>query len=291
MVAYRQTRLDVVTGLTAVMLTLSSAGTAAADTITLLLGDVDGGVYNGPGSVDDIPLDPQWVADVAEQWAGIENLDFARVNQAVPFTFTFDLPPDHVVMEATLTTGLRSLGGHPLTDFLLLDTTVVSELLSFRNLGWEDTPTDRVVERRIDLARALGRDLRPLLADGVLNGVYLDDHLVDYVELTMRTGIYGDLDDDDFVGANDLSILIENWNRFVAPNDSSSGDVTGDGFVGLDDLSWLIVNWNVGVLPQDAAVAAVPEPASVVCPLPLVVPLLRRPCTKRRQTGPPVGTP
>ena len=69
-----------------------------------------------------------------------------------------------------------------------------------------------------------------------------------------------DINYDGFVGADDLTTLILNWNATDA--DLGHGDITGDGFVGADDLSRLIDNWNVGTLP--VGVTAVPEPMSLV---------------------------
>ena len=71
--------------------------------------------------------------------------------------------------------------------------------------------------------------------------------------------IPGDVTFDGFVGADDLTTLILNWN--ATGTDLAHGDITGDGFVGADDLSRIIDNWNAGTLPM--ASAAAPEPASI----------------------------
>lgn len=71
----------------------------------------------------------------------------------------------------------------------------------------------------------------------------------------------GDVTGDGFVGADDLSILIRNWNNFVGLGNVTGGDITGDGYVGADDLAWMIDNWNAGTPPPLAT--AVPEPASM----------------------------
>ena len=91
--------------------------------------------------------------------------------------------------------------------------------------------------------------------------------------------IEGDANFDGFVGADDLVVLIDNWNDWVTPRDRSHGDITGDGYVGADDLSRLIRNWNAGVLPTSAA--AVPEPASAGVTILLALMLQTR-CRRRR---------
>ena len=87
--------------------------------------------------------------------------------------------------------------------------------------------------------------------------------------------VLGDMTGDGFVGADDLAILILNWNHFDA--DVAHGDITGDGFVGADDLSWMIAAWNTGTLP--IAAATVPEPASMAL---LAMLLVTTGCTRRR---------
>jgi Dockerin type I domain len=66
---------------------------------------------------------------------------------------------------------------------------------------------------------------------------------------TIPPVIEGDLTDDGFVGISDLNTVLSNWNSTVTPGELSSGDPTGDGFVGIDDLSLVLSNWNSGDLP------------------------------------------
>lgn len=67
----------------------------------------------------------------------------------------------------------------------------------------------------------------------------------------------GDMNQDGFIGAEDLSLLIANWNQDVGPGGPS--DPFGDGFVGALDLAWLIGWWNLGV-PATVAPPAAPDP-------------------------------
>ena len=71
-----------------------------------------------------------------------------------------------------------------------------------------------------------------------------------------------DLNEDGFVGIDDLNIILTNWNLDVTPGDYSSGDTNGDGFVGVDDLNCLLIHWNTGTPPT--AGGNIPEPATLV---------------------------
>ena len=43
--------------------------------------------------------------------------------------------------------------------------------------------------------------------------------------------IEGDVNEDGFVGALDLQIVLNNWNQLVTPGDTSRGDIFPDGFI------------------------------------------------------------
>lgn len=69
----------------------------------------------------------------------------------------------------------------------------------------------------------------------------------------------GDASGDDFVGIEDLDILLVNWGDSVTPGDTALGDVSGDGLVGQADLDIVIAHWGQGIVPQN-----VPEPATAL---------------------------
>ncbi len=75
------------------------------------------------------------------------------------------------------------------------------------------------------------------------------------------TPITGDLNDDGYVGLDDLDIVLANWNLAVPPADPAA-DPTNDGFVGLDDLDVVLGNWNAGTPPTVGT--QVPEPVTGV---------------------------
>ena len=72
----------------------------------------------------------------------------------------------------------------------------------------------------------------------------------------------GDLSGDGFVGIDDLSIVLGNWNATVAHGVVALGDPSGDGFVGISDLNAVLGNWNNGTPP--ASQAHIPEPGTVL---------------------------
>ncbi len=98
--------------------------------------------------------------------------------------------------------------------------------------------------------------------DGTISEVRISNHLVAEQDRLYNINVeplVGDLDEDGFVGLDDLDIVLENWNQSVPPADAAA-DPSGDGFVGLDDLDIVLGNWNAGT-PSSAAV---PEPVTFV---------------------------
>ncbi len=67
-------------------------------------------------------------------------------------------------------------------------------------------------------------------------------------ELVINVPLVGDLNGDGFVGIDDLTLVLANWNLNVPPGDPAA-DPSGDGFVGIDDLSTVLGNWNAGTPP------------------------------------------
>ncbi len=79
-----------------------------------------------------------------------------------------------------------------------------------------------------------------------------------YLLVDERAFLPGDLDGDGFVGINDLTLILSNWNQPMA-DAHPLADPSGDGFVGIDDLNTVLGNWNSGV-PQ---AANIPEPTTL----------------------------
>ena len=77
--------------------------------------------------------------------------------------------------------------------------------------------------------------------------------------------IPGDLNNDGYVGLDDLQPILDHWNQNVTVGDAMLGDISGpdgvpDGYVGLDDLQPVLDHWNEGTQPTPSAI---PEPAGL----------------------------
>lgn len=109
----------------------------------------------------------------------------------------------------------------------------------------------------------------PMGTDENINGFAVFGNLLTWTGFVSGQGIYdyetpgleGDLNEDGFVGIEDLNVILGNWNLNVTAGDKLSGDPTGDGFVGIEDLNVVLGNWNAGVPPSIGSV--VPEPATL----------------------------
>lgn len=95
---------------------------------------------------------------------------------------------------------------------------------------------------------------------GNLSGVDFNNFAGDQFFTVTIPGQEGDLDYDGFVGINDLSIILANWNQ-SGPGIDPQADPTQDAFVGIDDLGIVLGNWNEGTPPT---AAAAPEPTALI---------------------------
>lgn len=242
-----------------------------ARTVSITLGDMDGGINNGPGSADDVYSDLDWRVAVfptkPSTWPFV-GFDFNLKDSQVLFTYDFAIDPEEVVAAAILTLSIRGVHSKVYTDGILLDD--VFNKYSYDQLGWTPVSTAATSLRSVDLANVNGDYLIPTLQDGKLNVAVRDDTLVDYarLDLTLIAAPTGDLNNDGFFGIEDLNIVLSHWNQSVTPYDPLQGDPSGDGFVGVEDLNFVLGNWNAGTPPgagtgvEDTAI--VPEPGMLL---------------------------
>ena len=174
------------------------------ETREYLLGDIDGFVYDGPGSEDGPYVDANflldWVTPAAAGYAnGVEGFDDLSANHALPFTFQFDLVPQEQAVGGSLTIAMRALPGAVGNDRIDLepDRGAVAETFfryDFTDLGWLPISDQGTSTRTIDLGNALGcydhpdvgDNLLPLLEDGRFNVMVHDDVAIDYATLTIE---------------------------------------------------------------------------------------------------------
>jgi len=88
-------------------------------------------------------------------------------------------------------------------------------------------------------------------------------YFVDIGGEVFRVNIPGDVNADGFVGIDDLSVILANWNQNVGLANHAQGDLAGNGdaFVGIDDLNVVLANWNTGTPPTSQA--NIPEPGTI----------------------------
>ena len=124
-----------------------------------------------------------------------------------------------------------------------------------KNADWAVSTVDTDVDNANQVGITYDFEGLPVISyvkDGLIHVAY--DPII-----TITPGLIGDLNQDGFVGIDDLNLILSQWNDNVTPN--SQADPSGDGFVGIDDLSLLLEHWNTGTPPAEGA--AVPEPATL----------------------------
>ncbi len=107
-----------------------------------LVGDIDGFIYDGSGSVDNAFIDPAWQTAVANSSAlPLTKLDDVTGNENVAFTVQHTLDPGEKVVHASLALALRQSGESTSSDFIRLFNMNPENRLDFSALGW-DTQID-----------------------------------------------------------------------------------------------------------------------------------------------------
>lgn len=211
-----------------------------------LLGDYDGGEHDGAESLDNVFVDPLWLAelDTMASLSTVVASDIATPNQTVPFSFDYRLDEDEVVYSATLTLGLRGTSGDSSDDVLFFDS--LSDTRSLRSLGIEVLAEGETTPVTIEV---FGEDLAAL-QDGLLNLAVSEDTAIDFVSLEIGVGLdqqqqmlVGDINGDSLVGFQDFLILSANFGT-TSDATSADGDLDDNGAVNFADF--LILSQNFG---------------------------------------------
>ena len=166
-----------------------------------LLGDIDNCHYDGPGSVDDVYVDPNFMDQLNPSYAnGAQPFDSVLADQSIPFTFAFELAQGEQVVGASLSLGLMGTTGSVHNDRIRLDMlspipnsanhsgigAIGEPWYDFADLGWLPLPTAQSAVRTLDIGNVLGDDWLSCLQDGQLDVDIDDDTAVDYATLTIE---------------------------------------------------------------------------------------------------------
>ena len=152
--------------LTIIVSSVSVVSNLNADPYTITLGDIDGGVYNGPGSVDHLYCDPEWWASVYPNGSPTETdrLDSWVADRGTTFTFLFE--PGNIT-EAYLRIALRALRYDVVTDYVLLEN-FPADAYYYTDLGFSYSFSEFTVNT-LDLSDVCGTNYLDDMADGKLN--------------------------------------------------------------------------------------------------------------------------
>jgi hypothetical protein len=159
-----------------------------------MLGDIDDGIYNGTGSVDDVYFDPDWynLVDDVTGWPMCE-FDKWESNRERPFTFLYELNETEEIIAAELILRIQAVDHAYESDFVYLES--LDYNYSFNDLGWIPLTTDgepwtysgaEFVSQTLDLSNILGDNLISFLQDGQLNVLIQDDCVIDYAILNLE---------------------------------------------------------------------------------------------------------
>lgn len=230
------------------------------------LGDFDELEADGPGSADDVYVDPDWLVEV-DNIPGYRNpypiigFDNDMHDALVPFSFTYDLAPDEEVVSAVLTMGTKRKGTHSDNDNIHLES-LSNEIILGTREAWGTEFDDGLQVVTLELVGDVS-----FLQDGLLNVLVSDDRPVDWAHLQINvlpivaTSLVGDYNGDGFVSQSDLDLVLLNWGDAVVPAGFNEGNLDGggpfDGLMSQNELDGVLLNWGSGTQPN---AAAIPEP-------------------------------
>ncbi len=164
-----------------ILLVLCLGSVCAGD--IYMLGDLDGGHYDGPLSADHVYVDADHMQFVKDRWYAytgkvwyrnrITGFDSWMYEQNTPFSFAF---PERTLTEAWLTMVIAPTKGDFRTDVLTIEQENYHRL---GDLGWDQSSGFRV--GTVDLM-----PYASYLDDGLLNLEVGDDSCVDFAMLTLN---------------------------------------------------------------------------------------------------------
>ncbi|MEM9352322.1 MAG: hypothetical protein AAGA92_04860 [Planctomycetota bacterium] len=159
----------------------ATPGVYAVSMRDYLIGDVDDYTFDGPGSDDDLFVDPAWEAYILGSSSHpIVGHDTVTTNQNVAFTIQTQVDPGEQVVHATLALAMKQSGGDVASDFVRVIDNSLSNRFDFDDLGWDAqiNPTNTFVGV-LDLGGSL-----PGLQSGSVNVQVNDDTAVEWALYT-----------------------------------------------------------------------------------------------------------
>ena len=181
-------KVKLIVGLVVLLGSQVGAGASYPETREYLLGDIDGFVYNGSGSVDDVYVDPDLWADTENPTWPIIPFDYFRPNSLTPFSFTYLLAENEAVIAANLTIAMKASDSLVSTDRIFLFDSDVTYTVDwfFDVINWHPISATETTVRSLNIGNILGTDHLWLLQDGVFNVRVQDDTAIDYAILSIE---------------------------------------------------------------------------------------------------------
>ncbi|MEM1026525.1 MAG: hypothetical protein AAGJ38_00405 [Planctomycetota bacterium] len=227
------------------------------------VGDFDEFEADGPGSADEVYVDPAWRTEVENitgfragyPIAGFDDPDFDRL---VPFSIGYHLAEDERVVSAVLTIGTKRLGNFSDNDVVFLES--LGNRITFGTReAWGMEFDDGLQVVSIELFGDVS-----YLQDGLLNVLVTDDRPVDWAHLALNIGpaiLEGDFNGSGSVEQGDLNLVLSNWGNSVdaGPPAGWIGDPP-EGSIDQNELNRVLGNWGNSSVPPDVGTRAVPEP-------------------------------
>jgi hypothetical protein len=169
--------------ITIVILILYPVCAQATEMRTYILGDIDGFVYNGLGSIDDVYVDPTWQNRAWYHWTQTQ-FDILEPDQIVLFSFTYNLAPNEQITAATLTLGLRKTIAGNTAGYFHANAGVGEWRESFYDLNWYPIGDAGITIRSVNLAN--GYNIISDMQGGLFNAAISGNVAIDYAQLTME---------------------------------------------------------------------------------------------------------
>ena len=224
------------------------------ETREYVTGDYDNFVFDGSGSVDNVPvngsLQSAFASILGDPGLAVSGFDQATNNNATPFSWNFGIAGDERVVHAVLSVSIKGTGGSTVDDEVYYES--LNNVLSFSN-DLELTSTLSTSDATVLLLEFTGADDLGYFQDGEFNLLFTDDTVVDWarLDLTVADNLRGDLNFNGVLDADDIETLCSGIHEGTIEQDNPLFDLNGDNMVDASDLEVLLTD-EIGTLAGDA---------------------------------------